>query len=48
MIEPYTDIFSKVCYVLVVLVVLYFFVKLVRREHRRKSLGLPDPDDAVK
>ncbi|EPH17649.1 hypothetical protein HMPREF3157_06945 [Dermabacter sp. HMSC06F07] len=47
-IEPYTDIFSKVCYVLVILVVLYFFVKLVRRERRRKSLGLPDPDDAVK
>ena len=47
-IEPYTDIFSKVCSVLVILVVLYFFVTLVRRERRRKSLGLPDPDDAVK
>ncbi len=43
--EPYTDIFSKVCYVAVVVVVLYIFVKLLIRERRRKQAGLPDPDE---
>ncbi|CAM4175629.1 DedA family protein [Helcobacillus massiliensis] len=44
-IEPYTDIFSKVCYVLVVLVCLWILVKLIMRERKRRAAGLPDPDE---
>lgn len=44
-IEPYTDLFSKISYVVVALVILYFFVKLVIRERKRKAAGLPDPDE---
>ncbi|MBB5830425.1 DedA family protein [Brachybacterium aquaticum] len=43
-IEPYTDIFSKVVYVIIILVVLWFAVKLVLREKKRREMGLPDPD----
>ena len=43
-IEPYTDIFSKVVYVLIILIVLWFAVKLVLREKKRREMGLPDPD----
>lgn len=46
-IEPYTDIFSKVCYVLVIAVVVWIVVKLWLREKKRKELGLPDPDENV-
>ena len=43
-IEPYTDIFSKVVYAIVALVILWFLLKLVLREKKRRELGLPDPD----
>ena len=43
-IEPYTDIFSNVAYAVILLVVLWFAVKLVLREKKRRELGLPDPD----
>lgn len=46
-IEPYTDIFSKVCYVIVAAVMVWIFVKLLRREKKRKELGLPDPDERL-
>lgn len=45
-IEPYTDVISKVVYVVIILVVLWTGVKLVLRERRRRALGLPDPDAA--
>lgn len=43
-IEPYTDIFSNVVYAIIALVILWFLVKLVLREKKRRELGLPDPD----
>lgn len=43
-IEPYTDIFSNVAYAIVALVILWFLVKLILREKKRRELGLPDPD----
>ena len=43
-IEPYTDIFSNVAYAIVALVILWFLVKLILRERKRRELGLPDPD----
>ncbi|MGO1284131.1 MAG: DedA family protein [Brachybacterium sp.] len=43
-IEPYTDIFSNVAYAIVALVILWFLVKLIMREKKRRELGLPDPD----
>ncbi|MGP9538535.1 DedA family protein [Brachybacterium sp. AOP43-C2-M15] len=44
-IEPYTDLFSTVVYVLIGLVVLWFAVQLIRRERTRRAQGLPDPDE---
>ena len=44
-IEPYTDIFSNVVYALIALVILWFVVKLILREKKRRELGLPDPDE---
>lgn len=44
-IEPYTDIFSNVVYVIIALVILWFLVKLILREKKRRELGLPDPDE---
>ncbi|MGP9734128.1 DedA family protein [Brachybacterium sp. AOP42-C2-15] len=44
-IEPYTDIFSKVAYAVVALVILWFVVRLILREKKRRELGLPDPDE---
>lgn len=44
-IEPYTDIFSNVVYAIVALVILWFVVKLILREKKRRELGLPDPDE---
>lgn len=46
-IEPYTDIFSNVVYVIVALVIVVFAVQIIRREVRRRKLGLPDPDDEI-
>lgn len=43
-IEPYTDIFSKVAYAVILLVMAWFAVRLVLRERKRRALGLPDPD----
>ena len=43
-IEPYTDVFSKIAYAVIALVMLWFAVKLVLREKKRRELGLPDPD----
>jgi flagellar biosynthesis/type III secretory pathway M-ring protein FliF/YscJ len=43
-IEPYTDIFSKVAYAVILLVVLWFGIRLLLRERKRRALGLPDPD----
>ncbi len=43
-IEPYTDVISKIVYVLIIVLVLWWFVKLVQRERRRRAAGLPDPD----
>src|SRR5699024_716717 len=45
-IEPYTDIFSDVVYAAVALVVAVFVVRLILRERRRRSPGLPDPHRA--
>lgn len=47
-IEPYTDIFSKVCYVAVAVVILWILVRLIIRERKRKQRGLPDPDEHLK
>ncbi|MGO1259295.1 MAG: DedA family protein, partial [Brachybacterium sp.] len=44
-IEPYTDIFSKVAYAVIALVILWFVVRLILREKKRRELGLPDPDE---
>ncbi|MDO5645134.1 MAG: DedA family protein [Dermabacter sp.] len=46
-IEPYTDIFSKVAYAVVALVILVIAARLVMREVKRKKAGLPDPDENV-
>ena len=46
-IEPYTDIFSTVVYAIVALVILVFAVQIIRREVRRRKLGLPDPDKEI-
>lgn len=43
-IEPYTDVVSNIVYVLIAVAVVWWLVKLVRRERRRRALGLPDPD----
>ncbi|NMA78247.1 MAG: DedA family protein [Actinomycetales bacterium] len=43
-IEPYTDIFSNVVYAIVALVIVWFVIRLILRERRRRELGLPDPD----
>ena len=45
-IEPYTDIFSKVAYVAVALVLAYILIRLIIRERERKRRGEPDPDEA--
>ena len=47
-IEPYTDVFSNVIYVVIVLVVLWVAVRILLRERRRRAQGLPDPDDAIR
>lgn len=47
-IEPYTDTISRVIYALVVLAVLWWVIRLVRRERRRRAEGRPDPDAAEK
>ena len=43
-IEPYTNIFSNVAYVIIALIIVLFAVRLVLREKKRRELGLPDPD----
>lgn len=47
-IEPYTDIFSKVAYAIILLVIIVVFVRLLRREQKRRAAGLPDPDAEVR
>ncbi|MGP5384559.1 DedA family protein [Brachybacterium tyrofermentans] len=46
-IEPYTDIFSNVVYAIIALTILVFAVQIIRREVRRRKLGLPDPDEEI-
>lgn len=46
-IEPYTDIFSKIAYLATLAVLAWILIKLVLRERRRKKLGLPDPDQEL-
>ena len=43
-IEPYTDVFSNVVYVIILLVAAWFGIRLLLRERKRRALGLPDPD----
>lgn len=47
-IEPYTDVISKVVYVIIAIALVWTLVKLIRREKRRKEKGLPDPDEKHK
>lgn len=47
-IEPYTDVISKIVYVIIAIVIVWTLVKLIRREKRRKEQGLPDPDEEHK
>ena len=44
-IEPYTDVFSNVVYVIIGVIIVWFLVKLIAREVKRRRAGLPDPDD---
>lgn len=44
-IEPYTDVFSNVVYVIVAVIILWFLLRLVIREVKRRRAGLPDPDE---
>lgn len=46
-IEPYTDAASTVVYAIVAALVLWSLWRLIRRERRRRELGLPDPDEAA-
>ncbi|MGY5765573.1 DedA family protein [Brachybacterium sp. DNPG3] len=48
LIEPYTDVFSNVVYAIIAIILIVWFVRLVRRELRRRREGLPDPDDAIR
>jgi membrane protein DedA with SNARE-associated domain len=43
-IEPYTEVFSNVVYAIVALVIVWFLVRLILREKKRRDQGLPDPD----
>lgn len=43
-IEPYTDVFSTVVYVIIALIGLWILAQLVRRELARRREGRPDPD----
>ncbi len=43
-IEPWTNIISTVVYVLLGIAIIWFIVKLVLRDRRRRAQGLPDPD----
>lgn len=47
-IEPYTDVISKIVYVIIAIVIVWTLIKLIRREKRRKEQGLPDPDEEHK
>lgn len=47
-IEPWTDTLSRLAYAVIALLAVWTVVKLVRRERRRRALGLPDPDDALR
>lgn len=48
MIEPYTDVISKIVYAIIAIALVWTLIKLIRREKRRKELGLPDPDEEQK
>lgn len=43
-IEPYTNLISNIFYAIIGAMLLWWTVGLVRREHRRRKLGLPHPD----
>ena len=43
----YTDAASTVVYAVVAALVLWSLWRLIRRERRRRELGLPDPDEAA-
>jgi membrane protein DedA with SNARE-associated domain len=47
-IEPFTDVISNIVYAVIALLVVIWVVRLVRREHRRRARGLPDPDLRVR
>lgn len=42
--EPYTEWFSRIIYVIIALLVVWWLIKLVRRERARRASGEPDPD----
>lgn len=44
LIEPYTDVISKIVYALILLLLLWWLVKRIRAERERRRQGLPDPD----
>ncbi|MDO5662076.1 MAG: DedA family protein, partial [Brachybacterium sp.] len=46
-IEPYTNVISKVVYAIIALLLILWVVRLIRRERARRAAGLPDPDDAL-
>ena len=47
-IEPYTDVISKIVYAIIAIAIVWTLIKLIRREKRRKEQGLPDPDEEHK
>jgi membrane protein DedA with SNARE-associated domain len=47
-IEPFTDVISNIVYAVIALLLVIWVVRLVRREHRRRARGLPDPDLRVR
>ena len=44
-IEPYTDLISKIVYAIIAALLLWWLISLIRREKRRRQAGLPDPDE---
>lgn len=44
-IEPYTQALSYAVYLIIAVLLVWWLVKLIRREKRRRELGLPDPDE---
>lgn len=48
LIEPYTDLFSHAVYAIIAIIIIVWFIRLVRREVRRRRAGLPDPDEEIR